>query len=1242
MKKNTWKMLLIVIVTLWAVVQLRPHWDRDSGRLKLNIKPGLDIAGGTSLVYEIDTTDMESGDVKGLATNMIPILMKRIDPGNVANVVMRPQGDRRIEIQLPLASPDTIKRRQAYEAALSELEKDNINLMKIKRALSDTPDNRESFFAQAAGSSSERKAILDELAKAFDGRSEKQRQRDAAVARMAELQTQIDAAKLQGEFVKSMASMWFKFDEKKQAEEILRHVERICKGDKELTDDPAKLQEATEKGIALVGDYLKAYRSWAEAVNDITMPETGKDVQWEAALSKLGDLNLSVERITDTLDMPLRNPDRAKNLAQMKEQFADRKAKIEAVETAYAKYKAVGGSLDDPEDLKRMLKGAGVLEFRILPTQGDSTGKTNMSEIAGYSEALRTKGPKAASSRDYVWCEIEDPEEFRASGAILGSFGSKTYVLMSNRAGETMLRGSGQKEWKLKRSYPTYDSNGRRAIGFSFDPVASSIFYDVTRNNKGRPLGILLDGLALSAPNIEEAISSSGIIRGEFTDTQVADMVNKLNAGSFPARLSEVPISEKSIGATIGADNRDRGIRAGWIGLIGVAAFMIIYYMLGGIIAVIALGLNFVYILALMAMSRATFTLAGIAGLLLTVGMSVDANVLIFERVREEQERGSTVRLAIANGYTKAFWTIFDSNLTTFLSGLVLYLVASEEIKGFAIVLMLGLASSMFTALFVTRVIFDFLLEKRIVRDRLKMFKAFSQPHINWMGLRPVFFVVSATCIIGGMSVFFLRDDAKNNKYDIEFTGGTSVQIDLKEGTGYDRERVELAIQKVGKAIGSDALAAASVYQVGDSQLQYEITTTATNRTIATVKFNEAGKQTVESVRKALDIAMADIPDRLYGLMVTSTDSQTFTISTGQANEAMLKRTLSAAFKDQAEISDPRVDPIVTEAVRKAFGDDLAVREDLGLTMISAAKIGDKDVELADYLGGVKITCTLKTETTGAEIRRRLGDTRYKPDASDMTWYPHVLLKSDLSPWGDTEAVSQFVYVSSLPDAGYREIGESEWARFIDNEQGKLKLSAMLESTLARITQIDPSIGRESVMRAWVAIVLMLVAILFYIWLRFGSALFGTASIVALIHDVCITLGAFVTCALVANTPLGRALLLQDFKINLQTIAAFLTIIGYSLNDTIVVFDRIRENRSKLRTLTTSMVTDSINQTLSRTLLTGVTTLMVILVMYFFGGSGLRGFTFVMFIGIVIGTYSSIAVASPMLLVGQRKAELKS
>jgi SecD/SecF fusion protein len=198
-----------------------------------------------------------------------------------------------------------------------------------------------------------------------------------------------------------------------------------------------------------------------------------------------------------------------------------------------------------------------------------------------------------------------------------------------------------------------------------------------------------------------------------------------------------------------------------------------------------------------------------------------------------------------------------------------------------------------------------------------------------------------------------------------------------------------------------------------------------------------------------------------------------------------------------------------------------------------------------------------------------------------------------------------------------------------------------LETSLPRVTQIDPSVGAEAKTRALVAIVLSLIAMLVYIWVRFGDLHFGFGAVITLFHDTCVNIGMVAACTYIAATTIGQKLLIGDFKIDLVMIGAFLTLLGYSINDTIVVYDRIRENRRK-GTLTPQIINNSINETLSRTLLTGTTTLLVLTVMYIFGGKGLRGFNFAMLFGIIEGTYSSIAISAPILLFRLKAADAKT
>jgi SecD/SecF fusion protein len=855
-------------------------------------------------------------------------------------------------------------------------------------------------------------------------------------------------------------------------------------------------------------------------------------------------------------------------------------------------------------------------------------------------DSLASKGPQAASTSKYKWVEMEDqtPQSVyqwanpQGMGAIVGQFGKKYYVLASNLPGECLLY-SPEKDWKLEKAQPSSDRMGRRAIGFSLNDKGAIIFGSLTENNKERPLCILLDDIAISAPNISTRIDKNGVITGSFTDTDVADMVNKLNAGSLPARLIEQPISVKNIGPSIGENNRDEGIQAGVIGLIVVILVMAVYYLKAGIIANLALVCNILFVLAIMSGLDATFTLPGIAGIILTIGMSVDANVLIFERIREEQAKGCSLGVAIKNGYDRAFRTIFDANLTTFITGAILYWVASEEIKGFAIVLMLGIVCSMFTALFVTRVVFDLLASKKMIQGEIKMLNLIGVPNINWMGSRPVFFAISSVLVISGLVIFFTRD---SSKYDIEFTGGTAVQLNFK--TVQNRDDVEKRLRAAGQAAGSPALETAYVYSVGDTGKEFEVTTTETNKTSATLTLG--ADATVDSVVKAIKNSQAG--GKLSNLRVTpQSPAGTFEVATSQVNQELVKDVLTAAFPNAKALTEPTVNEIVNNTIENEFGDELEKQNDLALVSMKSERIteqlANENPMLANNVDGIKITCTFSHEATPAQINQRIKNLRFKPDMRDLAWYPypHSLLGEDLTLLPADKPVKTFVYVSMPNEAGLRAITQEEWAQFEANETSKIKAAASLETSLPRVTQIDPSVGGEQQIRAIIAIILSLSAIVGYIWIRFGDLRYGLAAIIALVHDVCITLGAVAASFYLANYAFGSALLISDFKINLAMIAAFLTLIGYSLNDTIVVFDRIRENRHKAQ-LTPQTITNSINQTISRTLMTSFTTFVVVLVMYIFGGDGLRGFTFAIGLGVIVGTYSSIAIAAPVLLIGAK------
>jgi len=1230
-KASAWKFTLIAVVAVLGLVELYPP-DKK-------LKPGLDLAGGTSLIYEIDTAGMQDEDTRDLSQNMITVLKRRVDPKGVRNLIWRPLGNTRFEIQMPLASAEARAARQAYEEALAALLSKNINIPRVMRLLSEPPQERsEAYQALAAGSETAAE-ILTNLADAYDQRQQAGAKADELEEALRAPEQQIKEAGLDLEMVQTSVGDWM-----------------MVKGPDRTGMIKAFLgRDFSEEKLALLEKYTESYAEWSEATDLLTDPETGKNVLFQQAQAQLAELILTEEELKQKLDDPETSKQQA--MADLQQQYPDRSEQIRAaVDTldAYSKYQ---GRLDDPKDLQRMLKGAGILEFRILPTIGEENSDTPLLET--YVRNLKEKGPRYASDSKYVWFEIEDKtgwivkddtgfeqatvRDKQGRAAVVGQFGGRFYVLCSNKPDEVMLHNPQTRPWKLTDSRPTQDRQGRRAIGFTLDERGGKMFSKLTAGNLERPLCILLDGMAISAPYISTRIGREGIIQGRFSDEEIMDMVNKLKAGSLPAMLIEQPIAEKSIGPSIGADNCRQGIRAGIIGLVAVILVMLVYYLVAGAIADVALILNVLIILAAMVVLRATFTLPGIAGLILTIGMSVDANVLIFERIREEQKKGASLRISIKNGYQKALSTILDANITTFITAAILYWMAPEEVKGFAIVLMIGIITSMFTALFVTRAVFDFLTELGLLKGELLKWQLFKNPNVNWMALRPVMFTISILLMAASLFVFFTRDDTKDNKYDIEFTGGTAATINLKEPV--DIQFVRDRIKEVGEKIGNPAIAAANVYSVGQSPgqqtgTQFEINTIEINKIVTNVKLPGANQETAESVVAAIRKAEDETGRKLSNLIVTADKTQqgAFVVSTGQLNKSIIREVLSQAFP-AADIGEPQSDEVVNNAILSAFEDLLQIRLSLEPQITATDKITrgmvEESPELIDYLGGVKITCEIGNPASGPEIQRRFNDLHFKPEMENAVWYNYELLTKQSKPLKPDETVTEFVYVSVAPEAADRQFGQDEWSRFVEGETAKVLAAGRLQESLPRVTQVNPSMGAEAKTDAKIAIVLSLIAIIGYIWVRFGNVRYGVAAIAALVHDVCITLGAVTACTYIASTSIGQSLLIGDFKISQVIIAAFLTLIGYSLNDTIVVFDRIRENRKKAQ-LVPQTITNSINQTISRTIMTSFTTFIVVLIMYIFGGQNLRGFTFAIGLGIIIGTYSSIAIAAPMLLFGAK------
>src|SRR3989338_105489 len=345
---------------------------------------------------------------------------------------------------------------------------------------------------------------------------------------------------------------------------------------------------------------------------------------------------------------------------------------------------------------------------------------------------------------------------------------------------------------KLTNASVGFDSYGQAVVEFQLDKDGAKILDAATFKNIGRKLAIILDGKVHSAPVIRDRIPNGrGQISGSFTVQQASDLALVLRAGALPAPVTIV--EERTVGPTLGQDSIRNGIYASIGGAALVVLFMVFYYLVPGIISGIAVVLNLVILFGVMAKAGASLTLPGIAGLILTMGMAVDANVLINERMREEMKLGKAIRSVIAAGYHKAFSAILDSNVTTILSAMVLLYFGSGPVRGFAITLTIGLIASMFTSLFITRLIFDY-----FTRDRkqvsLKMVNLFpGQLKIDWMKLSKMALIISAIMVI--VSGVAIATKAKA-RLGIDFTGGTVEEIHLNQTI--DLGKIRSALSKAG------------------------------------------------------------------------------------------------------------------------------------------------------------------------------------------------------------------------------------------------------------------------------------------------------------------------------------------------------------------------------------------------------------------------------------------------------------
>jgi SecD/SecF fusion protein len=785
----------------------------------------------------------------------------------------------------------------------------------------------------------------------------------------------------------------------------------------------------------------------------------------------------------------------------------------------------------DLEFIKRRITDLGQLEFRITADPRYPSDRPIIEKALAMSPS-----EKLVTINDSVKAEwvVYDEREF----------GENDNRIVKRTAGKRKEALVLRDRYDVTGEYLTLaaqgrDNIGRAAVDFTFNASGARRFGKLTGDNLPneatgtfRQLGIMLDKKLISAPTINDRITDRGTISGgKMSEAEVDYIISILNAGSLPAALNKDPISEETVSATLGKSTIEAGAQAMLWSTVAVLGFILVYYRFAGVVACLALLGTLVLVVGSMVALNAAFTLPGLAGIVLTVGMAVDANVLIYERIREELAKGAGLRMAIRNGFDRASATIIDSNLTTILTGVVLYVVGTDQIKGFAVSLVLGLIMSLFMAVFATRILFEVAERRRWIKD-LKFGSIVGETNIDFLSLKwPAIF--ASLCVIGiGVAFCVARG---NDMLNIDFTGGTSVTLALRDDAKMPVNEVREALEKT-PLVDHNLL----VVERGDTNTRHTVTTSIGS---------------VDAAKQAIVEAMGEKLQR-YSVEVGVPTS--FTEDGGFTGTA-----IPLSF-NQGE----------------GFGKDDGLAHDSLLARVSdlLAKQGKKGVaptlDNPDYLPG-----------SGVPFKE---------------WTLRV----------------------GLPEAEALAVAT------------ELKQQLSAEPLFPLANKIGSAVASDLQGKAIVATLVSLLGIIAYVWFRFQSVNFGLAAVVALIHDVLVTIAAIAASSwLVDNVPaLASFLKIESFQISLTIVAALITIIGFSLNDTIVIFDRIREVRGKSPKLTEEMINKSVNQTLARTILTSLTVLIVVVVLYLFGGPGIHGFAFAMVVGVLAGTYSTVFIASPVLL----------
>jgi SecD/SecF fusion protein len=810
----------------------------------------------------------------------------------------------------------------------------------------------------------------------------------------------------------------------------------------------------------------------------------------------------------------------------------------------------------------------------------------------------------------------------------------------------------------LALAYPGHDESFRPAIHFTMRTTGSHKMGYVTGENIHRKLAIIFDQEVLSAPVIQSRISDQGQITGNFTNEEVEFIVGILKSGSMPVVMQKNPISENQIGAILGMDTIIKGSWSVVFSLLLVLAFTWVYYRFSGFVACCALIVNLLLTLAIMILFQAPLTLPGLAGLVLTVGMSVDSNVLIFERMREELQRGAALRMAIRNGFDRAMVTIVDSNLTTLLTAFVLYFIGTDQVKGFGITLILGILTSMYTAIFCARTVFDIGERTRWLKT-LRMMQLIPPPKVDWVKLFPPAVIGSIVLIGIGLVATAARG---KGLFDIDLVGGTSVTFILKQPmeVAEVREHLHEVLDNVEDE-KTHTKAQFTAYELSLSgekeqpKTVYKVDCSLQEIDMLKAKVREAfqtpdGKDLLKTYQVEVSKLEEGPAEKPAGSILSAPAATPEAGKAAPATEKAAPGTEKGA--PPAEKSAPSAEkaseppskaetkeqPPATKAEEKKADEKSAPPPEKG----SGCEEGEESQEISAptqpelsapapgtaatpntapaAAPSSKVRTTITLKFPGSPISASSLKSRIQESAKAALSKELSDVEVDNKNWNHTDNSTFEDWTVILPAS------ESEARAIVDHLQKSLNDSVVWQTS----SQIGGQVSADTRLRALGAIVVSLLGIVAYMWFRFQKAVWGIAAVVALAHDTLVMLGGIAVSYWLVGL-LGFAGV-EQFKISLPVVAAFLTLIGYSVNDTIVIFDRVREIRGKSPYLTRQMLNDAVNLTMSRTILTSGTVFMVVVVLYFFGGPGIHAFAFSLVIGVISGTYSTVFIAAPLLL----------